>query len=166
MDGSTPSASAGVVRRAWPRAIRVDFERAFAFLIDDFGYRRVRRRFRRNGFELAYQGPATGVIVDWYPRDPVTVWLVRLLEHEFPPRAFDYRTETELHYFDLGDLEVISGHRREPDDWQLYSPSSVTAQVMANSLRRYGYDLLRGDHSQVPLLEKRIWARVREYSHR
>jgi hypothetical protein len=42
-------------------------ERAFAFLITEYGYRRDRPRFRWGGFELRYRGPVMGVRIDWSP---------------------------------------------------------------------------------------------------
>jgi hypothetical protein len=82
-------------------------ERAFSFLGTDFGYRKVRGRFQRSGFDLGYRGPGLGVLVEWYPRDPLTVWLVRLEDGSLPPRDRVTDVDTPLHYFDLGDVEII-----------------------------------------------------------
>jgi hypothetical protein len=144
------------------REARAACNRAFAFLVTEFGYREPCRGFQWSGFWLRYPGPVMGVLVAWYPRDPLTVWLVRLADGDFPPRTVTIHHDTPLHYFDLGDLEVISGHHRELTEHQLYAvPTEETARSMADSLRKCGADLLRGDLTRLPLLEQRIRDRAR-----
>lgn len=144
------------------REARAACERAFAFLVADFGYRRDRRRFQWAGFLLRYRGPVIGVQVAWYPRDELTVWLVKLVDGDFPPYPMTIHPETELHYFDLGDLEAISGQHRQVSQRQLYAlPTDQTARLLADNLRGCGADLLRGDLTQLPLLEQRIRDRAR-----
>jgi hypothetical protein len=134
-------------------------ERAFGFLVSDFGYERKDVRFRWSGFALRYRGPVIGVLVDWYPRDPLTTWVVKLTDGEFPKRHPD----TPLAYFDLGDVEAISGYRRTVQERDLYrTPNEEVAGALANSLRTCGADLLRGDMSRIPLLEQRVHDRTRD----
>jgi hypothetical protein len=131
------------------------------FLVPDFGYRQVRRRFRWGGFELAYQGDALGVLVEWYPRDPLTVWLVRLVNGVFPPRGAVADAAGSFHYFDLRDLEIIKTGRQMIDERQLYgTPDERTASLLADSLRQQASDLLRGDMREIQLLETRIRERI------
>jgi hypothetical protein len=99
------------------RDARAACERAFAFLMTDFGY----RRFQWGGFLLRYRGPVIGVQIAWYPRDELTVWLVKLLDGDFPPYPITIHPDTALHYFDLGDLEAISGQDRPVSQRQLYA---------------------------------------------
>lgn len=145
-------------------AARGACERAFAFLMTDFGYRRDRRRFEWGGFLLRYRGPVMGVKIAWYPRDELTVWLVKLVDGGFPPYPITIYPDTPLHYFDLGDLEAISGWQRQVSLRQLYAlPTNETAGALADSLRDCGAALLGGDLSQLPLLERRIRDRSRTY---
>lgn len=144
------------------RAARAATERCFSFLVADYQYRRIRSRFQWNGFELAYSGPSIGVLVDWYPRDPLTVWLVRLVDGSFPPRDQSLTDDEPLHYFDLGDVEILRSGSRGRDERELYNmPTQEMACRMAASLREYGSDLLRGDLTLIPLLEQRIKDRAR-----
>jgi len=137
-------------------------ERAFGFLVSEFGYERKDVRFRLHGFSLRYRGPVMGGLLDWYPRDPLTTWLVRLADGEFPERLVPTGPDTPLAYFDLGDVEAISGYERAVPEWDLYGmPNEENARVLADSLRTCGADLLRGDLSRVPLLEQRIRDRAR-----
>jgi hypothetical protein len=146
------------------RDARAACERAFAFLMTDFGYRRDRRRFQWGGFLLRYRGPVIGVQIAWYPRDELTVWLVKLLDGDFPPYPITIHPDTVLHYFDLGDLEAISGQDRQVSQRQLYAlPTDQTARPLADSLCGCGADLLRGDLTQLPLLEQRIRDRTRTH---
>lgn len=143
------------------REARAACERAFSFLVSDFGYRKVRSRFRWSGFELAYQGQVLGVLVEWYPRDPLTVWLVRLEDGDFPPRDVAADAGVPLHYFDLGDIEIIKTGRRVVDERQLYGlPTERTAGMLSDSLRQHASELLRGELGGIPLLERRIRDRV------
>jgi hypothetical protein len=138
--------------------------RAFAFLITEYGYRRDRPRFRWGGFELRYRGPVMGVRIDWSPPpgDPLTAWLVRLADGAFPTDAVTIHPTTELHYFDLGDLDAISGQQREIPERELYAmPDESKARALANSLRSCGADLLSGDLARLPQLEQRIRDRAR-----
>lgn len=142
------------------REARATCEQAFSFLVTEFGYRKVRGRFQWSGFELGYRGPGMGVLVEWYPRDPLAVWLVRLEGEKFPPRDAVV-VGPHLHYFDLGDVEIIKAGHRVADERQLYGdPTRQTAQILADSLRRHGSDLLRGDLGDIPQLEARIRARA------
>jgi len=137
-------------------------QRAFAFLVTEFGYRQDRLVFRSSGFELRYVGPGLGVLVEWYPRDPLTVWLVRLVDGDFPARGVTIRHDTELHHFDLGDVEAISGRPREAEGLELYElPGEANANLLAESLRTSGADFLRGDLTRLPLLDRRVKDRAR-----
>jgi hypothetical protein len=133
------------------RDARTARERAFAFLMTDFGYRRDRRRFQWGGFLLRYRGPAIGVQIAWYPPDELTVWLVKLLDGDFPPYPVTIHPDTALHYFDLGDLEAIGGQDRQVSQRQLYAlPTDQTARPLADSLRDCGADPLRAASRSFP----------------
>jgi hypothetical protein len=137
--------------------IRAACEDAFSFLVTEFGYRKVRGRFRWNGFEFGYGGPFVGVLVEWYPRDPLTVWLVLLVDGVFPPRYAPAGVETAPRYFDLADLAAISTGQTVINERQRYeAPNADMARIMADRLRRYAARLLRGDLAQIPELEMRI----------
>lgn len=123
-------------------------DRAFDFLVEDLGYERARPRFDSHGFEVNYQGPVVAVQIDWYPRDPLTAWI--LTPGSAPNR------------FDLEDVEVISGHFREIDEARLYAtPDDDIALLLANNLRTYASDLLRGDLTRLPQLSGRVTERSR-----
>ena len=68
----------------WLRGRRDTCEERFSFLIAEFGYRRSLRRFRWGGFQLGYLGRGAGVLVEWFPRDGVMVWLLPLDPGDVP----------------------------------------------------------------------------------
>jgi hypothetical protein len=105
-----------------------------------------------------------GVMVEWYPRDPlVTVWIVKLVDGAFPPRAQRIDSQTPLHYFDLADVESICGPPGEGQERKLYDlPTEVTTERLAATLRECGSGLLRGDLTLLPALERRIRDRARD----
>ncbi|GAA0921159.1 hypothetical protein Vau01_103240 [Virgisporangium aurantiacum] len=136
-------------------------ERSFRFLVEEFEYRADPTRFDSGGFAVRYLGSVLGVEVDWYPRDPLTVWLVRLVDGDFPERA-SVRPAATLNYFDLEDVEAISNKTRQVESLQLYAlPNEENADLLAANLKSCASDLLRGDLSRMPELERRILARAR-----
>lgn len=146
---------------AHARESRAACESAFAFLADEFGYRRCVRRFRYGGFELGYCGPGIGVLVEWYPRDSLLVWLVVLVDDQFPPRSNPANFGEPSRYFDLADLEAVMAQPSAVDQRDLYGATASAAHALAGSLRACGTNLLRGDLTLIPALEQRIRDRVR-----
>lgn len=132
-------------------------EEQFSFLIGEFGYRRHLRRFRWGGFQLGYLGPGAGVLIEWYPRDGVMVWLLPLSPGEVPahwgglgrPRGFD-----------LGFVAAVADSQMDAADWELQVPADDVITALAGRLRSSGQDLLRGDYSQVPVITDLIRARA------
>lgn len=145
----------------WLRATRDACERAFAFLLEEFGYENCLSRFGGGGFELGYVGPGVGIRLNWVPRDPLTVWLVRTVDGALPPRG----AETGLHYFALEDYEDMVGKPSASASVDLYNPSEANALHLAGRLRACGPELLTGGFADTspdpfPELERRVIARV------
>ncbi len=129
---------------------------------EDFGYRRSVRRFRYGGFQLGYCGPDVGVLVEWYPRDSLLVWLVRLTDGQFPPRSNPADLSVSLRYFDLADVEAVVAQPSEVDQRDLYSANAPAGWALAGSLRACATSILRGDLALIPALQQRIRYRVRQ----
>jgi hypothetical protein len=68
----------------WLRGRPDACEERFSFPIAEFGYRGPLRRFEWGGFQLGYPRPGAGVLVEWYLRDGLTVWLLPLAPGEVP----------------------------------------------------------------------------------
>lgn len=148
----------------WLLERRDDCERAFAFLPEEFDYDVCRREPTHGGFEIGYVGPGAGVVVSWYPRDPLTVWLVRPVDGALPPRGPD----TGLNYFDFEDYEAVVGKddaARQPVD--LYTPSEANMLHLADRLRVCGPDLLiRSPADRFQVLEQRVRDRAEAFARR
>lgn len=130
----------------WLSGRRDYCEAAFSFLIGDFGYRCSMRQFLYGGFQVGYLGPGAGVLVEWIPRDAVTVWLLPLAPGEVPanwggpggPRGYD-----------LGLLAHLAGDEPQASDWDMYTPTDDAITALAHQLRTNGQGMLRGDYSVV-----------------
>lgn len=82
-------------------------EPEFRFLTTDFGFTAWDPVRKWRGFELRYAKENVGIIVEWYPRDPLTVFIVRLIDGAFTARGQAViRADSTLNYFDLGHLEL------------------------------------------------------------
>jgi hypothetical protein len=144
----------------WLRGRRDACEERFSFLISEFGYRRSLRRFRWGGFEVGYLGPGAGVLVDWYPRDGVMVWLL-------PPNAGEvpagWGGPDGPKRFGLGLVAMAAGDCPHDSDQDMQSPTDEVIAALAGQLRSSGQSLLRGDYAQVPAIMDLIRARARLY---
>jgi len=130
----------------WLRGRRDFCEEQFSFLIAEFGYRRALRRFRWGGFQLGYLGPGAGVLVEWYPRDGVMVWLLPLNPGEVPR----WGDPAGPRRFDLSFVAAAAGRRLKVSDRDMHSPADEVLTALAGELRSSGQDMLRGDYSHVP----------------
>jgi hypothetical protein len=134
----------------------------FEFLVTDFGFTARNAERKRGGFELPYTKDDLGVLINWYPRDPLAVWLVRLVDGVFPPRGqTTIRADSVLSYFDLGHLEALTDCERTPQT-ALYAPTMESAQLLARSLRTCGESILMGDIRQLDALQNYVKERARE----
>lgn len=132
-------------------------EERFSFLIAEFGYRRALRRFRWGGFQPGYLGPGAGMLVEWYPRDGLLVWLLPLDPREVPA---NWGRPGGPSGFDLGFVAAVAGSRLENGGWDMQSPADEVITALAGQLRSTGQDMLRGDFSQVPAINELIRARA------
>ncbi|MBB5868549.1 hypothetical protein F4553_001928 [Allocatelliglobosispora scoriae] len=134
----------------------------FEFLVAEYGYTAGDQRRELGGFTLYYSRGEVGVAVDWHPRDPLSVWLVRLVDGAFPPKGQTVmRADATLHYFDLGHLEAFSGDAKTG---QLgpHSPSVENAQLLARSLRTCGAAILSGYTGHFDALQEYTKERARQ----
>lgn len=143
----------------WLRRRRDFCEAAFSFLVGDFGYRRSLRRFQYGGFQIGYLGPGAGVLVEWTPRDPVTVRLLPLNTGVVPA---NWGAPGGSGGYDLGFLVLLAGEERQVGDWEVYSPTDDVITELARQLRFYGQGMLRGDYSLVPAVQELITSRAAE----
>jgi hypothetical protein len=143
----------------WLRCRRDFCEAAFSFLTGDFGYRRSLRRFCYGGFQIGYLGPGAGVLVEWMPRDSVTVRLLPLNPGEVPA---NWGAPGGPGGYDLGFLLLLAGEKPQVSDWDMYSPTDDVITELARQLRSNGQGMLRGDYSLIPAIQGLITSRTAE----
>jgi hypothetical protein len=141
----------------WLRGRRDACEERFSFLIAEFGYRRSLRRSHWGGFQLGYLGSGAGVLVEWYPRDGLMVWLLPLGTGEVPA---SWGGPGGPKGFDLGLVAAVEGSELEVRDEEVYSASDEALSALAGQLRSSGQRMLRGDYAQVPVIKELIRARA------
>jgi hypothetical protein len=144
----------------WLRGRRDSCEAAFSFLIGDFGYRRSLRRFRYGGFQVGYLGPGAGVLVEWMPRDQVTVRLLPLSPGEVPANWGGPGGPGGPGGYDLGFLRLLAGEEPQVSGWESYNPTDDVITGLACQLRSHGQGMLRGDYSLVPAVQDLITSRA------
>jgi hypothetical protein len=141
----------------WLRARRDFCEDRFSFLIGEFGYRRSLRRFRWGGFQLGYLGPGACVLVEWYQRDGVMVWLLPQSRGEV---TTSWGAPGGLRGFDLGFVAAAARGRLEVSTMPPASPTDEVIAQLAGQLRVDGQDMLRGDYSRMPTVDHLISAQA------
>ena len=120
------------------------------------------RRWRSSIGEQDGCGPGVGALVEWYPRDSLLVWLVLVVDGRFLPQSNPAGFGLPLRYFDLLDVEAVTGQPSGVGQQDLYSASEPAARALADSLRVCGISVLRGDLALIPALEQWIRDRVRQ----
>ena len=144
----------------WLRDRREFCEEQFSFLAGEFGYRRSRRRFRWGGFQLCYLGPGAGVLVEWYPRDGVMVWLLPMKPGEIP---VNWGETGGPRGFDLGLVAAAAGRRLDVNERDTYALSNEAVSALAGQLRSSGQNMLRGDYSRVPAISDMARTRAEHF---
>jgi hypothetical protein len=141
----------------WLRGRREFCEEQFSFLIGEFGYHRSLRRFQWGGFRLGYLGPGAGVLVEWYPRDGVMVWLLPVSPGEI---SGGWGGDGGPRGFELGLVAAAAGGRLGDGDRDVQGPADEVIAGLAAQLRSSAAGMLRGDYSRVPAIRELITARA------
>jgi len=111
----------------------------------------------RGGFQHGYLGPGAGVLVEWYPRDGVMVWLLPLSPGEVP---VSWGGPTGPKGFELGFVAAAAGSQLDVRDEDVYSATDEALTALAGELRSSGQSMLRGDYAQVPAIKDLIRTRA------
>jgi hypothetical protein len=141
----------------WLRDRREFCEERFSFLTQDYGYRRSLRRFRSGGFQLGYLGPGAGVLVEWYPRDGLMVWLLPMDPGETPVNWGGPGTPRG---FDLGLVAAAADRQLDVNDRDTYALTEDAVTALAGQLRSCAQDMLRADYSRVPAISDMVRTRA------
>jgi hypothetical protein len=131
--------------------------KAFRWLLEEFGFTLVELTpLSSYGTKIIYKNPTTAVEIRLEPREGgVFVYVISLIDGAVPHylRAPD-------HWLLLDCLVLVkSPDSKRPTKvcGQLPSSAELTFQLTwyADVLKSYGGDILRGDHSELPAINKR-----------
>jgi hypothetical protein len=140
------------------RTARERCERAFAFLEFDYGCRRHGRYIDHSGFELYYWNKTTGVRALCTLRDPLLIWICRLLKEGFPPRAGGYYARSRIRWYDIEDIKAVITGREPADPYNL----QLSFEELAEDFRAHAEPLLRGDFALLGSVESHVAARRKD----
>jgi hypothetical protein len=143
-------------------------EKSFEFLKADFGFRERSRINRRDYIEYRYSSNTTGVVVAFELREFfIFVTLCRLVDDNYAKEIGEIRPDSRLNCFDLNDLvglrapdDVVTGYL--PGQPQPLGGLAGIAGRQATNLRKHARDVLTGDFTAFPDLERIVKARARE----
>jgi len=137
-------------------------KKAFRFLIDEFQCRLTSKKSDAWGAELTYQNDTTAVNVRYEPREQfVFVLLCRLINGKMP--AYD-----SFDSFGLSDLLTLRAPElkiRKRSAPERFTENDLRHMVItfARGVRGHATDILHGDFSIFPELEKIVKRRAEEF---
>ena len=143
-------------------------EKEFQFLVDEFGFKKRARRKDAGVYRLYYETKMTEVEIGFEWRDQYIYVLFGRLDREAPQEKGRLpRPEDELTAFGLEDLLKIRTGRYGVDHdrfGKALTPKDVKQilSTYARGLRKHGADVLQGDFTIFPKLEKIIRKRMKE----
>ena len=143
-------------------------KRYFEFLYEDHGFRLEGERSDSWGYELLLTNNTVGVILTFEYREfYLFVKLCRLRDGAFPPKPGEIRPETTLDSFDLDDIVSIMSPGTSIPPYELNTKLDLefledVVKKQSDNLRRYGIDIVNGDFSIFPELDKIVKERARK----
>lgn len=145
-------------------------KKTFIFLEKDFGCKIIREEKVSVEAYVTYQNNTTAVLLTFSPRDGgIFLDLIRLVNGIIPDNIYEFSQNLTLNSFDLSNVLLI----RDPE-FEIERPSfdelfkeKVIKSVLnqkAYVLKTYASDILKGDFSIFPQLEKIVKERAKTYS--
>jgi len=139
-------------------------EKEFHFLIDEFGCKKRAKQTDGGVYRLRYENKTTNVAIrlDW--REQYIHVLFARRDHP-PPQ----RPEDEMIAFDLEDLLKLRTGRHAIDRGRFgkvltHSEINEMVDTYARALRDHATDVLQGDFTSFPELEKIVRKRMQDHA--
>ena len=142
----------------------------FSFLRKDFGCKPPVVERDGYGTYIAYVNETTAVEISFVPRDGyIFIGLVRLVDGEIPPYPIYIKPKIILHLFSLIDIVAIRNPAKVPEipsisEWDDCVVVRKDLLLRSKLLRKYASDVLRGDFSIFPKLDKIVKKRAAAYA--
>lgn len=140
---------------------------AFEFLENDFGFDKPKIETTKYGCFIWQKNATTGIRCGYEARDGlITLLLYRLINDEFPPHEKETDDETTINSFYFEDI-IVHKLGKVPDEfWEQFdifkNPVKNILERLAVVTRKYAADILKGDFSSFPELERIVKERVRK----
>ena len=142
----------------------------FVFLQREYKYKLVNIKRSIYGTHITYKNSTTAVIVSDVRRDGgIFVKLVRLVDGAIPPYPITIKPDTVLHHFDLNDILSLrnpSARPAQPDIDALRDPEVLSEVITkyARALRLHAPDILQGNFTLFPQLDRIVRKRAAQFS--
>jgi hypothetical protein len=143
--------------------------RSFEFLIRNFGFKAGRSKSELGNCYLTFMGEAAAIKVSFVPRDRgVVVLLYRLVDGKIPPYEIFIKPETIINSFYLDNIIALRSPSTEIESnfTNIGKPTSEELEsalaANADALKNHAQDILQGDFSIFPELEKIVKQRAEE----
>jgi hypothetical protein len=145
-------------------------EKEFQFLVDEFGFKKRANKTDAGVYRLAYENETTKVETGLEWRDQyVYVLLGRRVRKKAPGKARMPRPEDELVAFNLEDLLKLRTRKYAVDEDRFGKALTrkdikEILSTYARGMRDHATDVLQGDFSIFPELEKIVRQRMKDHS--
>ena len=144
-------------------------KKSFRFLVDEFQCRVTSEASDAWGDELTYQNSTTAVNIRYEPREKyVFILLCRLVGGKVPEHPGVVHPDTDLNRYGLDDLLKLRAPALKILKKEFGVPFTernlrTMVETYARGVRNYAADILHGDFSIFPELEKIVKRRAEEY---
>lgn len=147
----------------------------FKFLVSEYDFRLSKCEKEDWGYELIYLNDTTGVKITYEYREAyVFIMLYQLLDGEFQENPRNIEGNTILHGYGLDDLISLRNPQTLIKPAYDYGEQSkyydekngllLYVSEFAENLKKYAKDILKGDFTIFPELDKIVKERVKKYS--
>lgn len=162
-----------MTRNTW-QPLKKLLSEEFAFLITDYACRVTETNSHSLGYSVTYCNATTATKIQFEPREGyLYILLYRLVNGELEENPIVIEVDTPLNGFCLDDIVRL----RSPKDAMLsinsYGPNSPFSSKthgfdryvrrFAGNLKKYASEVLRGDFSIFPQVEKVVRRRIRSF---
>ena len=142
-------------------------EKEFRFLVDEFGFKKKANKTDVEVYRLRYESKTTNVEIGFEWRDQYIYVLLGRRDRKKPERM--PRPEDDLLAFGLEDLLKLRTGKYAIDEDRF--GKALTRKdvrdilsIYARGLREHGVDVLQGDFSIFPELEKIVRKRMKDHA--
>ena len=148
----------------------------FGFLESDFGFTLSESKKEGWGYKMIYRNNTTGVkIIHEYRESYIFILLYQLVNGKLIEDPRDIKEDTVLHSYGLDDIvnlrdpsALINPTYDYPDDSKFHDKEkgmSTYVSAFARNLKTYAEDVLSGDFTIFPELDKIVKERAKKLRH-